>query len=358
MKRRIYSIDIEKFMYAWVILAFHYLYSPIRGGFFAVDFFLLVSSVFFFQSSEKHLRDISNGTFTPECFFVHRFSRFFPWVFGGYLFGAILWWGIIYPPSSLGNILDRLASDIGEIFMVKMNGLCSAPGSNMVNGAAWTVSSILLVEFVMYACMYHFKERFTGLVVPISLIIGMGVWRNYQVETNQSWMGITTFGTFRTWVVYCAGYYCHRLAEWLKRMDLNYRGGILLTLLGVCCHLVVLVCMVKRTTKEYQWLCSVLFIIAIAVSVSGHDLVDQFIQKRDRIAEVCVFMGEISLSIYLLHESLKELFFHLFNDPSAHMVCFICVVIVCALLQWFITPRLILVVKNITDIVKEKCLKT
>lgn len=343
------SVDCAKLLYAVGIVIFHSYSKIFKGGYIGVEFFLLASSVFFFMSCERQLFTGKDITLTPEGYFLKRFSRFFPWTFGALLFMAFIQRCVISPISSIGKIADAFVGDIDAIFLVSMNGLSSAPGAGMINGNTWTISSMLLVEFLMFCGMFHFKKRFTGIIIPVSLIIGMGIWRNYEVEHQQTWMGLTAFGTFRAWIIYCAGWYCLKLIKWLNQLRLNIKGKILFTAMECICHICVLVIMIHRSTKDYQWFCTLLFMIAIAIPLSGHSLLNDFLSKHTWTYKVCCFLGEISLSVYLLHGALLSLFTYWYPSLTVrldHTLQFSGALLLCVLIQWYLTPKIVLLIKR------------
>ena len=230
VKQRNCTIDCLKFLFAWVVVLFHF-YGPTHkhfiGGFIAVEYFLLVASVFVYEKHEKMENDIlvSGGRYIDN-YIVSRFKRIFPWSASALLFAEIVIRIILPQNLSLGHILDNLTYDFSEMLLLKMNGIATTSAA-LLNGPSWTISSMLLVEFLLWYCLSQHKKLFTDLIAPISIIVGLGIWAHVEDTQVKTWMGITTFGTFRTWVVYCEGYYCWQLSKKMRSLKLNKCGEML-----------------------------------------------------------------------------------------------------------------------------------
>lgn len=211
------SLDLFKFLYSWVIVYYHLLCSTtgaVRGGFFAVDFYLLTAGLFLFLSFEK--QEEAKRLITPGQYFGHRFSRLFPWAFTAFLLAAVVQRLIIDRVTSPIALLDYFSGDIWEILLVKWTGM--SEGGLMLNAPVWTMSSMLLVGFLIWSCMYHGKQKFLDILMPLTLILGVGVWRHVPSDNTQDWIGFTAFGTFRAWLVMCLGYYCLRWGSGCPRL--------------------------------------------------------------------------------------------------------------------------------------------
>lgn len=295
------SIDFFKFLYSWIIVFYHFYPSSaakVSGGYYGVEFYLLTAGVFLFQSFEK--QSARNVLQTPYQYFKHRFARLFPWSFTAFLFAVVVKRLLIDRVHSLGTLFDYFSGDIWEILLIKWNGMNEE--DLLLNVPAWTMSSMLLVGFLLWACLYHDNRRFLNLFMPLSLIIGYGVWRHLPVANTQAWIGFTTFGTFRAWLDMCLGYYCLQLTKRMSQIKFNRRGKTLLTIAECLCHCLLFWIILNRATRYYQWFATLLFTAAIAIAISGHSYVNRLLDKLNFVP----FLGELSLSIYLIHHPLID----------------------------------------------------
>lgn len=188
-KNRNYNIDFWKFFYAWAIVFFHFYARTnehIIGGRFGVEYFLLVSGVFFFMAYERE-SETGGLTTTPYGYLKKRFWQFFPPAFVGFMMSVVVVRYVVSHPASLDNILGYLSSDIWEILLIKMNGLNK--NGDFINGPAWTMSSMLIVQFLLWGCLYHFNRKFLDIFMPATLLIGFGYWRNIDIADHSLWIG-------------------------------------------------------------------------------------------------------------------------------------------------------------------------
>ena len=300
-----------------------------------MDFYLLTAGLFLFLSFEK--QEEAKRLITPGQYFGHRFSRLFPWAFTAFLLAAVVQRLIIDRVTSPIALLDYFSGDIWEILLVKWTGM--SEGGLMLNAPVWTMSSMLLVGFLIWSCIYHGKQKFLDILMPLTLILGVGVWRHVPSDNTQDWIGFTAFGTFRAWLVMCLGYYCLRLGKRLSAAPVNRRGQWLL--FGVECvmHLLLLWICLYRNTKYYQWLAILLFMLSIAIAFSGKSYLEQLLRR----VRFVPFLGELSLSIYLVHYpmiQLQEWILKHFGIARYYdyRLLFAAVVVVAALLHYYLTP--------------------
>lgn len=325
---RNFGLDFFKFAYSWLVVLFHF-YSETSehfiSGRFAVDFFLIVSGVFFIQEYERSLLPNGSLKLTPSGYFKKRFSRFFPWALAGFVLTVFVSRIILNPISSFEKALDYFSSDIWEILLLKMNGLNNNNG--LVNGPAWTLSSILIVQFIMWAFLYFYKDRFLELILPISLLVGFGMWRHIETASVKLWIGFTTFGTFRSWLLIGCSVYCFRLAKALKKISFSKVGQWILTITEVIIHAFSVWVIMTKTSRYYQYTVILGLIVAVAISLSGHSYLTRILNR----IKFCGLLGQLSLSVYLVHYSVILVYSHLYQNPYvrySHKYSFVLVVLV------------------------------
>lgn len=338
-------IDIWKFVYAWFIVFYHIYKSTgqhFAGGFYGVEFYLLAAGVFFFRKLEK-------GPENPPRYIGRRFMRFFPWSFTAFIFAFVVVRIIIDGSTSPVGLIKYLSQDIWEILLVDMSGLNG--GAYPVNGPAWTLSSMFLVEIIMIGC-FHYKKAFVNVFLPLTLMVGFGYWRAIPSAAVANWIGFTTFGTFRAWVVYGCAYYCLQLSEYLRDKPFTRLGESALTVLETFCHAFAIVAMVTTDSRYFQWCTLLAFLVAIAISMSGHSLWNVWLAK---CAPVSKFLGGFSLSLYLMHRPVDWYFEKLYPDDVvryAHLLPMLAVIILCSLAQYLLVTGLIKLWRKNADRIK------
>ena len=348
MEKRNNNIALFKFIYSWIIVFFHFFPTDsgkFIGGYIGVEYYLLVAGVFFFVGYERQSAQTMQ---TPYAWFVKRFWRLFPWAFTAFLFSAIVIRGI---PTSFVQALDYFSGDIWEILLIKWNGMND--GQLLINGPAWTMSSMLLAGFFIWGFLYFLPEKFLNFFMPISIIVGYGIWRHVESAGTEVWIGFTTFGTFRTYIVMCLGYYCLKLSQKLSGSNLNARGKALITIIEVLCQVLAIAIMLKRGTRNYQWFATLLLFVAIAIAISGKSMLTDLLNRFDGV----YFLQNLSLSVYLMHFGAIRLFETLYGydyNRNYYFAFLIALILLLSLLHYFVTKFLIKKCGKVWGIVKSK----
>lgn len=336
LRPRNVTIDLWKFVYAWFVVFYH-IYkatgSHFISGRFGVEFFLLTAGVFFFRGLE------SRPDTTPGRHIGRRFMRFFPWNLTAFIFAFLVIRVVIGGNTAPGQIANHMSSDIWEALLVKMNGMND--GKGFLNSPAWTLSSMFLVETVLVCCYCSFRKPLVNVILPVSLIIGFGYWRMTKTGAVEDWIGFTTFGVLRTWLVYGCGYYCLKLSQRLAGTDLTRLAKLLLTALETLCHAGAIWVMLNRNSRYWQWCVLLAFFAAVAVEMSGQSLWTPLLQRFSRITG---FLSSLSLSVYLMHRPVTRYFETLYPEPDAyyaHLLPLLAAIAVCSLAQYFLLTGLI-----------------
>lgn len=311
MKTKNNDIQLFKFVYSCVIVLYHLASNTaihFKGGYCGVEYFLLTAGLFLFLSFERG-EELGRQR-TPGQYLAKRFCRFFPWSFTAFLFSVFVRRVLISPTTSIVAWVDYFASDIWEILMVKWNGMNN--NVHLLNGPAWTLSAMLIVGFLIWSFLYYYKKHFVNLILPITLLLGFGYWMHLPSADTEKWIGFTTFGTFRTWLIFCLSAYCVPIGKKLAKIPFNKAGKILLTVAEVLIHAFALVVMIARAERYYQWLLTLLFMISIAIAMSGHSYIAKVLEN----VKLVDWLGDLSMSVYLVHTPVIWLFRHYYDTQS------------------------------------------
>ena len=352
MKTKNNDIQFFKFVYSCVIVLYHLASSTsirFRGGYCAVEYFLLTAGMFLFLSFERG--EERGNLASPGKYFCRRFSRFFPWSLTAFILIAVVERVVISPTTSLAAWADYFASDVWEILLVKWNGMNN--NAYLLNGPAWTLSAMLLVGFLIWSFLYYHKKLFLNFIVPISLMIGFGYWMHLPSADTEKWIGFTTFGTFRTWLIFCLSVYCLQLGKKLAEVPFSKAGRILLTSAEMLIHLIALSVMVVRAERYYQWLLTLLFVLSIVIAISGHSYLAKILEKTKLIH----WLGELSMSIYLVHTAVICLFRNWYDMSGwsyGELVPVFAAVLGVSVLHYFGTKWLLVVTEKLWGVLKRK----
>lgn len=300
-----YNIDIAKLMYAWCVVLCHFYsdtYIYFGNGRFAVEFFLITAGIFFFKAWER------DESAPPGKYLYKRYMRFLPWTTTAFIFTFVVR-RVVIAGNTPRQLIENLSKDIWEVLLIKMNGINH--GGMLLNWPIWTLSAMLLVEIVMIGCLYCNKKAVINIVIPVSIIVGYGYWRNISSADAVGWIGFTTFGVFRAWIVYCCAYYCLRLSELLAKIRFTVWGQVVLTAVETLCHIFAVLAISFLDSRYWQWCTTLAFFIAIAIALSGHSLWNVILSKA---AGVIKHLGALSLCTYVIHGPIVKYFEYIYPD--------------------------------------------
>lgn len=335
-KQRNLNIDLMKFLYSWIIVFYHF-YSSTKlhfvSGRYAVEFYLLAAGVFFFQAWERSENE------PPQKYIYKRFMRFLPWSTTAFIFTFVVGRVITAANTPRQLIYYLFTRDIWEVLLISMNGITK--GKAPLNGPAWTMSAMLLVEIVLLGCLYCNKKAVINVVIPASLITGFGFWCNTSSIAVMSWVGFTTFGVLRAWLNYGCAYYCLKLSGYLRDVDFNMLGRLVLTIIETLCHCFAVLAILYTESRHWHLCMLLALMIALSIALSGHSLWGGMLEK---ISGPVKYLGAFSLSIYLMHRPISRYFEYIYPKNSelyAHVAPYVAAVLAGSLAHYLITTGLI-----------------
>ncbi len=309
------AIDIYKFFFSLMIAIFHFYgrstpreHFPLGGV--IVEFFVLASGVFFYskweRTKQKEIPDLY-----PYQYIKNRFIRFFPYNLGGVIFALLI--GRVYLSGGLprlGTLARWFSGDIWEILLIKMNGLNQ--NGQLLNGPAWTISAMFIAEFVIICCLVNWEKIFYTTICPIAILIGYGYWRNAVDVRNGAWIGFTTFGVMRVFIVMCLAWYCYRLALKIEKTRFTQKGILFLTLCEMAAYGAVLIIIMYGTTRNFRWLATLILLFGVALSTSKKTYI--YILSTKINSTVTSWLARLSFGIYLTHEAIIKLYTYFYPD--------------------------------------------
>lgn len=309
------SLDVYKFLFCCIIMFFHF-YKPtgehLIGGAGGVEFFVLVASMFFYakfyrnQSSGQPIRD--NLAYGKK-----RLLRFLPYTTIAFVLAYIAYRIIPYwmagKEITLLQMHKWMSKDIWELLLVSMCGLNK--GAAFLNGAAWTLSAMLICEVVIWGLLQYNEKLFRTLIAPCSILGILGYWVNMKDGDYKLYVGFTTFGVLRVFLIMCMGYYVYHFAVQLSRKQFRKQGRLALTAAEFLCLGISLLNMSNFSTRYFRYENILLFCVVVAIAYSGQS----YSGKLCGPTALAKHLGELSLGIYLVHYSVLKIFKLLYEDP-------------------------------------------
>lgn len=336
-------VDVCKFAFCIIICLYHF-YGITSdywsGGAIGVSYFVLVSVIFLLNGWERKKEKLDRDY--PLEFFKKRFMRFFPYTTLAFISTFII--SRIYinigegVEVSFKKIITWLSGDIWEILLVDMMGLNDEYA--LLNTPVWTISAMLLTEFIIIVCLCYSEDKFANIIAPISMMIGFGVWRQAESAHPKIWVGITTYGMIRVFVISCLGYYGWRLYKTLKATNFTKSGKRLLTVIELACYVFLIPIMYYFSSYNFYWVATLIMVPAIAISLSGNSNTTAIISPN-KLTNV---LGELSFSIFLSHYQVFYLFSYFWPDPYEmyeHIYLFLIAIIIVGVAFNFLSKKIV-----------------
>lgn len=310
-------IDIQKFFYAWIVVIRHfytYTREHLKGGGSTVEFFLIVSGAFFFASYKKRTEEMGIGERLnyPVKFIRRRLLRFLPYTVPTFVLGFIV--KAVITKDGMGingivNIMDSFIRNIWDIPLITMSGLNG--GKSMINGVVWTISAMLIVEFVILNFLVRKEKLFCSFLAPVAILMGFGLWAQLDDTDHFLWRGFTTFGVIRTFIMTAIGIYAWKASKWLSRVNFTKSGRMTLTIIELSLHIFAVISMAYRSGRYHRILLAAVFAVAIVITLSQRSYSMQWFRQ----STITNFLGEWSMTIYLTHFPIKDWLYKYFESP-------------------------------------------
>lgn len=332
MKVRSGIIDVQKFCYAWLIVIFH-IYSDTRrhfpGASTAVEFFMLVAGVFFFRSWQKRKVNLTeeNCLCYPLSHLKKRIIRFLPYTAIGYLAGFYVKNLHGITAGVIGKATEAFIKTVWDIPLISMNGM--NVGKGMVDGPLWSLSAMIIVEFVILCFLVTSEKHFFHLVCPLSILFGYGYYANMKAADQFLFCGITTFGVIRVFLLYCIAFYISEASTRLSAVSFRPSGRWFLTMVEIIMHLLFLMIACTSNSRYYRWFATLLFAVAITIALSGQSYSADWFRQTN----LTNFLGEWSMTIYIIHAPIIDFFRARFPgkpDDVYSRKYIICLLVACA----------------------------
>ena len=332
---RNHAIDIYKFIFCCIIAMLHFYKGSgahMVGGGVGVEFFVMAAGLFFFKKLERE--DAAPDGMDSIAYIKKRFLRFFPYTTVGLLLAFLVKHVWIYTREggtlTLIRVYKWFSRDIWDYLLVSMNGLNA--GKYLLNVPLWSVSAMLICELLVWGLYRWNKQLFRTVIAPAAILFALAYWKNIEgTADHHAWIGFTTFGVVRIFGDYCLALFVYeaakRLASCGDRLTALTRG--LLTVCELACLALSIANMEFFDSRYFRYFNILLFCVALVICFSGQSLSDQMF----RHGKVSAYLGTLSLSIYIVHYPVLDVFQQFWPEPEVldgHFLLFAGVVLVCS----------------------------
>ena len=168
-------------------------------------------------------------------------------------------------------------------------------------GGNWYISAMLIGGVIVYSLQRKFKEFFSFIIAPIGALLTLGYLFVHYTKLNiiNSDTIVIAPGLLRALAEMSIGCVIFRIVNWLKKKHLTLLSSICLSLINITCIIIVFNGATTVLHKRFDYIMLALLAISVTIMFSEQSL--YFRCRKDIIDKLMIFLGRLSLPMYLTH---------------------------------------------------------
>lgn len=292
--KRNYYIDFLKLVFSIIIVYYHSWifiedsYNSYFGrGFYAVDFYFIVTGFLFIKSLEKiYNKKTKDPIGLLDIKFVfNKIKGILPNI----IFVFIIGYFLVFRRSSFDHSIVFADSIITEFLSLGFLGKGMA-----INSACWYVSVMIVVLFILFPIVYKYKKNFNYLICPLIIFFTIGICGYNDIYINnplgRSYMFIDGF--YKGLIFINLGVLSYELCCYLKKIKLNKQIRIFMTIIETLIYIFLILNMHYIVAGSY--VTAILFTLNIALTFSNISYTSELFNS-----EIYQKMGKFGFCLYL-----------------------------------------------------------
>ncbi len=267
--KRNYYIDFLKMVFSIVIVYYHswvftgnYGSGYFNRGYYAVDFYFIVTGFLFIKSLEKIYNKKSKDPvgLLDIKFVFNKIKELIPSI----LFIFIVGYFMVYRTSSINYHITFSDSIITEIFFLGFLGK-----GMTVNLGCWYISVMILTLFILFPLVYKYKKNFNYLISPLIIILCLGLCNYFKIAITDPLSSNYIFinGVYKGFIFINLGVISYELCNILKKIKFNRFIRIFFTVLETLIYIFLFLNMHYYIAESYMN--AILFTFNIALTFSN-----------------------------------------------------------------------------------------
>ena len=339
IKERNYYIDFLKFIFSVIIVFYHgWLFTGIveggyfGRGYFAVDFYFIVTGFLFIKSVEKIIkkRPKEEVALLDIKFIWNKIKSLLPNIVFIFIIGYI----IVYHNSIL-NIHNLFTDRNVTEFL-----LAGFLGEGMwINTGCWYISVMILLLFILFPIAYKYKKNYNFYIAPLLIIATLGIIKHFEINTLDPTLYKNIFinGFYKGVIFINLGVLAYELCNYLKKKETTKKQRITFTVIESILYLFLLANMHYAIAGKY--LIAILFFIAVAITFSNISYTAKWFHS-----EKFQKLGKFGFILYLTNIPVRTLTIDMFNLSYHRML----------LIYWLITILLSIISYLLSEVIIKK----
>jgi len=310
---RNYYIDFLKFIFSIIIVFYHsWLFTGSFGdgyfnrGFYAVDFYFIVTGFLFINSVEKLTKKKSkeNIGLLNIKFVFNKIKQILPNILFIFIIGYLL----VYRTSSLDY--HKLFSD-STITEFLFSGFLNQ--GMLINKSCWYISVMIIVLFILFPLAYKFKKNYNYLIAPLIIIITLGICNYFQIDINDPLGSDFIFinGFYKGIIFINLGVIAYEICNYIKKKHLTHTIGF--TVIETCIYIFLIANMQFDICGSY--LIAILFLIGISITFSNTSYSSKLFTSP-----IFQQLGKFGFILYLTNIPVRTFLLEKYQAPYNEMV--------------------------------------
>lgn len=288
------SIEFLRFVIIIGVVVHHYC-GLAPHGYLGVDFFFVLSGVFLMRDFMRRENIAMSAEKKAVEYTKLRYCKILPY----YLFAAGLSLVIDIAMRNNVTIGSLIKNNIWELLMLEGFGITD----NILVGPGWYCSSLLIAGFVVYFLLSKSKGLYINLIAPFAVMITF-VYMYQQFGNLNRWLQVDTIistGTIRGFAELGLGCICADIVSRIKPL-IQDRFAIISSIIEIS-SIIFLLCIIYRDNMAgYDFICVFFMVIVIGSFLVGNSILSKILNNK-----FSVYLGKISIAIYLNHAILAKI---------------------------------------------------
>lgn len=292
------DIEMFRFLAAVAVLMFHlHLWS---GGLLAVDFFYILSGALMTRSLVFSKRASSASGVDLTDFFFRKLKSFYPELLAAVIIGMLASVAKDDPSTYLHRCYFAL---VNEVCLLRMTALSSDPTMGSCP-QSWYLSSMMIAGVIVFPVIKYVRKP-ALIFVAGCMICGYLVQcaHGLQGASNCDWYAITYSGNIRAVGDMLLGSASLYAAEYLKNTEFSALMRTVITMVKYLAMSVALLMFVVRYRPTEAFVLLLCMCIVSCCFSNKDRSINNAVWHR-----ICLFLGKVSLPLYLAHWPIVRLF--------------------------------------------------
>jgi len=334
--QRMSEIDLWKLIYAFLIVALHSMYLPVKadrtffhGGSIGVEFFFIVSG-FFMAHSAGRIKEYDDLAKETKTFLWRKINIFFPYMVFGFCISVVA--RTLYKDGGIVALIKNCVNGIVELLLLRSSGF----GKVFFNGPAWYLSAMILSMAILYPFILKKGKFARQIICPLlsAFILGYLYQKYGHFRAQDTFDVFFVKGMVRGFAEISFGVVCYEIYLWMKKYKFTMLSRIIFTIIEYGSLFAIILYSNTETCWDMDCVSVLLMGMAIIIAASNLSIFSNFWSNL----KISKYFGKFSLLLYLNHIYWVWIFavIGLNMEYEEMFICYMIAAVCSALICWVV----------------------